>query len=90
MDYPVFADPKKGSYQAFGMKRATLGMLDPRILANGARAARAGHKQTAVRGDPLQNGGVVVLDADGVVKHIHVERRSGDLADLDAVIAALR
>lgn len=60
-----------------------------RTLRHGRRARKAGFRQTAVRGDPVQNGGVVVFDENGNVIYVHIEQETGDLADLDEVIAAL-
>lgn len=60
-----------------------------RTLRHGRRARKAGFRQTAVRGDPVQNGGVVVFDENGDVIYVHIEQETGDLADLDEVIAAL-
>lgn len=53
------------------------------------RASAAGFQQTAVRGDPWQNGGVIVFDEAGKITYSHIEEVAGDLADLDEVIAAL-
>ena len=89
VDYPVFTDPGKRSYDAFGMKRSVLGVLKMKVLSHGKRATKKGFKQTRVRGDPFQLGGVIVLAADGAVTYEHIENEAGDLADLDLVIAAL-
>ena len=64
-------------------------VLNARTVAHGARAVAAGHHQTSTRGDGYQNGGVVVIDADGALLYRHVEREAGDLADLDDVMEAL-
>jgi hypothetical protein len=89
IDFPVYVDPSRQSYDAFGMKRGALEGMGLRTLRHGRRARRAGFRQTATRGDPVQNGGVVVFDENGEVIYTHVEAETGDLADLDEVIAAL-
>lgn len=89
VDFPVFTDPGRGSYKAFGMKRGLTQLLRPKVLKHGKRAAKLGFKQTATRGDPLQNGGIIVVGADGGVLFTHIENETGDLADIDAVIASL-
>ena len=89
VDFPVYADPGRESYKAFGMKHSVVGLLKPKVLQHGIRAAKKKFKQTATRGNPFQNGGVVVLDAAGEVRYIHVESETGDLADMDEVMAAL-
>lgn len=71
------------------MRRGALEGLSLRTLRHGRRARQAGFRQTAVRGDPTQNGGVVVFDENGELIYAHIEAQTGDLADLDDVIAAL-
>lgn len=87
--FPLFTDPSRQSYRAFGMRRRAVDFLKPSVLFGGHRAIRAGFHQTAVRGDALQNGGVVIVGTDGRVLYRHVESAAGDLADLDDVLAAL-
>jgi hypothetical protein len=88
-DFPIYTDPDRQSFRAFAMKRSKTGLLKPATWRNAARALSSGHRQTAVKGDPFQDGGVVVVRPGGEVAYTHIEKQSGDLADLDAVIAAL-
>lgn len=88
--FPVFVDPGLRSYEHFGMKRGLREVLTIKSLMHAGRALGGGHRQSDIRGDGLQNGGVVVIDANGEVVFKHVEQETGDLADLDEVIAALR
>jgi hypothetical protein len=87
--FEVFTDPGRETYRELGMKRSLLGNLSPAVLKHGARAARKGHRQTRVRGDAHQNGGLVILDQDGGLVFRHVEAVAGDLVDLDEVVGAL-
>lgn len=89
VDFPVFVDPGVRSYEHFGMKRGLGEVATLKSLRHAARALGGGHRQSPVRGDGLQNGGVVVTDSSGNVVYKHVEQETGDLADLDEVIAAL-
>lgn len=89
VDFPVFVDPSRMSYDAFGMRRGAREGMSLRTLRHGRRARKAGFRQTAVRGDPTQNGGVVVFNEGGDLVYVHVEAETGDLANLDDVIAAL-
>ena len=89
MDFPIYTDPSRAVYRAFEMRNDKLSALKPKAWKNALRAKRAGFKQTGVRGDPFQNGGVVVVLPNGAIPFVHVESEVGDLADLDAVIAAL-
>lgn len=89
VDFPVFADPGRASYKAFGMKHSVASLLKPSAFKNGVRATKNGFKQTATRGNPFQNGGVVVLDAAGEVRYVHIESEAGNLANMADVMAAL-
>jgi alkyl hydroperoxide reductase subunit AhpC len=89
VDFPVYIDPAKRVYELFGMQHGRLKVINRKSLAHGARATSRGFRQSAVRGDPFQNGGVVVLDGHGDIRYAHVESVAGDLADLDEVLAAL-
>ena len=87
--FPVFVDPGLRSYEHFGMKRGLGEVTTVKSLMHAGRALSRGHRQSGIRGDAVQNGGVVVLDGGGDVIYKHVEQETGDLADLDAVIAAI-
>lgn len=89
VDFPVFVDPGKQAYEEFGMQHGRRKVLNVKSAAHSARATSRGFRQSAVRGDPFQNGGVVVIDENGEIAYIHVEEVAGDLADLDEVLAAL-
>ncbi|MFZ0013913.1 MAG: peroxiredoxin-like family protein [Acidimicrobiia bacterium] len=89
VDFPVYVDPAKRVYELFGMQRGRRMVINRKSLAHGARATSRGFRQTGVRGDPFQNGGVVVLDEHGETRYVHVESVAGDLADLDQVLTAL-
>lgn len=89
IDFPVYVDPGRRAYADFGMKRSLMGVLGPKSVKHGVRAMKNGHYQTQTRGDAFQNGGVIVLDANGDIVYEHIEAEAGDLADLDEVIAAL-
>jgi peroxiredoxin len=85
---PVYTDPSRRSYELAGLKRGVLATLSPRGIAHARRAKKGGFKQTAVRGDPWQLGGVLVVEAGGRIAYAHREREAGDLAPVDDVRAA--
>lgn len=89
VEFPVYVDPGTRSYEHFGMKKGMFEVFNPKSLRHSQRARAAGFHQSRVRGDGLQNGGVVVVDPDGEIIYRHVEEEAGDLANLDEVIASL-
>jgi hypothetical protein len=86
----VLSDPTRAVFAAAGMRRSLFATLHWRLFVNAWRAFRRGFRQTSVQGDPWQQGGVLVLDRDGAVRHRQIDRAGGDMLDLDAVLAALR
>jgi len=87
--FPVYSDETRRSYAAFERKRDRLALIRPYVDKNAARATKAGFHQTSVQGDAWQNGGVVVVRPGGELAFVHIENEAGDLADLDAVLAAI-
>lgn len=86
---PVLTDPTRRVFELAGMRRGVLPLLHWRFLANLLRALRSGFRQTRVQGDAWQQGGVLVLDASGRVLLRQVDAATGDVLDLEGVVAAL-
>jgi hypothetical protein len=86
----ALCDPGLGAFKAAGMRRGVGSTVRLRLLVNLWRALRAGFRQQRVLGDAWQQGGVVVFGRDGALRHRQVDRVSGDVLDLDAVLAAVR
>lgn len=88
--HSVLSDPARATFAAAGMRRSAWATLHWRLVRNAWRALRSGFRQTSVQGDPWQQGGVLVLAANGTIVHRQVDRAGGDPLDLDAVVAAVR
>lgn len=85
----VLADPERASFCAAGMKRGVWTTVNPSVGVRAAVALSQGHRQTHLRGDSFQQGGVVVLDQGGRELYRFVSEEAGLNAPLDEVIAAL-
>ena len=66
------------------------GLSGVKMLGNGLRAMRAGHKQGRTAGDPLQQGGIVVMNTDGQPLLTHRDSTAGDHLPADQLLAKLR
>ena len=88
--HQVFSDVSRRSYQAAGMRRSPWSFLHWRFVRNVVRALRSGFRQTKVLGDPWQQGGVLVFDSRGRLRHQQLDAVAGDTLDLGAVVGALR
>ena len=84
----VYTDPTLTVFDRLGFKRGAGSMLQPRALFNGFRAMAGGHTQTTIEGEPTQQGGVLLVDSNGIVRHYHADRAFGDHADPAAIVTA--
>lgn len=86
-DLPVWTDPRRQTYAHLGFKRGWWSVLDPRVWRFGARARAAGFKQGRTAGDPVQQGGVLVVKRGGEVVYGYASETAGDHPPIDTVIA---
>jgi hypothetical protein len=87
--HPVLSDVARATFAAAGMRRGLLATLHWRLFGNLARAWRSGFRQGRTQGAALQQGGVLVVDANGRELHREVDGAAGDALDLAAVLAAV-
>ena len=87
--WTVLSDAKKRAFAAAGMRRGLFTVLHWRTFRNAWRAFRNGFRQGKVQGDPLQQGGVLVVDGRGRLLHEQFDAAGGDALDLAAIVAAV-
>lgn len=85
----VLTDPEQHLYAALGLENSVASVLSPGAMFNALRAVARGNLQTSVEGDPTQQGGVVIVDADGKVVLIHREARLGDYLPIEDALASV-
>lgn len=90
LDVPVFTDPSRRTYAQLGFKRTLVSTLSPAVLAAAFRAWKAGFRQTRTQGDPMQQGGVLVVRAGGQPVFGYASATAGDHPPLDVVMDAAR
>jgi peroxiredoxin len=71
----VYTDPSREIYKVLGMNR-NFG-LNFKSLKQSIVAFKQGHRQTEVKGDPWQQGGVVVFDGQGDVTFSVADKEAG-------------
>jgi peroxiredoxin len=81
-------DPKCKTFDALELEHKKTAMLSPRGVANVMRARLAGYRQTAIEGEPFQQGGVLLVDRDGTIRYLHRDRTIGDHAPMPDVMDA--
>lgn len=90
-DKPVvmLADPQLESYAAADMKRSLWNTIEPRSLVSQMQAIGRGFRPGGVDGDPHQQGGGLLLDAQQRVAWIHRARFTGDNVDGSELMQAV-
>ncbi|MHC5064462.1 MAG: AhpC/TSA family protein [Planctomycetota bacterium] len=83
------SDPEGRFFDAFGLRRGSLGeLLGPRVWLRALRAVTRGHFVGRPRGDSLRMPGALLI-RDGMILWEHRARHAGDQPDLEQVYASL-
>jgi hypothetical protein len=85
----LYVDPKREAFQALGLHRSVLRVLDPRALWRAAAARRAGFRGGPLAGDPWQQGGTLVVGPGNRLHFAHRDRRADDHARTEDLLGAL-
>lgn len=96
VEFPVLGDPKRAAYKAFGLLGSNWTNLfwspllrEPRLTLSRLAAADFGGSVLKAS-DPLQLGGVAILDRQGIVQYLHRAQTADDNPSNDAVLEAAR
>ncbi|MCK6471765.1 MAG: AhpC/TSA family protein [Planctomycetes bacterium] len=90
-DVKVLVDPERKAYAAAGLRRGLWATLHPRVIVPGARLFfGGGARQGRVQGDPLQQGGLLVVAPPGKAAYAYANNHSADRAPAADWLAALR
>lgn len=88
---PLFTDPSREVYRAFGAKRPTWAALfNPRLYWNALQVHRRGHRMGKVQGDLAQLGGVFIILPGGDMPFAYRSEVAGDLPSIARVLDELR
>jgi hypothetical protein len=74
----VLTDPTLAAYRAAGLARGAWATLNPASLYRVARAMVRGYAHGPPRGDPLQQGGTLLVDQRGRLAFYHRNASVGD------------
>lgn len=87
--FPLYTDPRRGSYQQAGLKRSIFATFNWTAVKNIWRARRGRFKQTMVRGDAWQQGGAFVFAPGNKVLFEQRSEAGGDHVDPRELIRAI-
>jgi hypothetical protein len=74
----VLTDPTLAAYRAAGLARGAWATYRPVSLYQMARSMARGHAHARPRGDPLQQGGTLLVDQRGRLAFYHRNQSTGD------------
>ena len=86
---PLLTDPSREAYCALEMRRGVGSVTKPIVFLRSLKALFGGFRQTRVAGDPLQQGGVVVVGPGGVERFRYVSQSAGDHPPIERILSAL-
>ena len=86
---PLLTDPTRQSHDVLGMRRGLTSLITGSSLGRAFTAWHSGYRQSRVAGDPLQQGGVVVIAPGGVEHFRFISREAGDHPTSEQILAAL-
>ncbi len=78
----VYTDPGRILYRRLAMRHGVFSTVNPTSTRHARRAYKRGFRQKGTRGDPWQQGGVVVVCRDGTASFVQRFSVAGDQADL--------
>ncbi|MDB5096772.1 MAG: hypothetical protein JWM80_1193 [Cyanobacteria bacterium RYN_339] len=87
---PLYVAPDLEAYKAFDFKQGAASTFAPGVFLNAARALGAGHRQGALAGSALQQGGVALVMPDGTVPYLFKSKEAGDHPSTQDVLQAVR
>ena len=77
--FPALTDPERNAYRAYGLMEGSLGQLiNPRIVARGAKATLNGTFLSRPTSNPRQLPGTAIVDSAGRLRHLHHARDASD------------
>lgn len=77
--FPTLTDPERNAYRAYGLLDGSLGQLvNPRIIARGARTLLNGTFLNRPTSSPRQLPGTAIVDSTGRLRYLHQARDASD------------
>ena len=84
LPFEVYTNREAQAYHLAGMQR-NFG-LNVTSIKHAWRSYRGGNRQSGIKGDPWQQGGVIVVNTEGQVIETQQDQNAGDYIDIPALI----
>jgi hypothetical protein len=86
--FPLLVDSDHALYRLYGMERSLVSPWSPRALWRMVQLVRAGQRWRGIQGDVTEQGGDIVVAANGLVRYLYVSRDPSDRPPVDDLLAA--
>ncbi len=84
----IYTDPDKAVFKALDFKHGMGGMMGLKSVTSLVGAVVSGHGSTAIQGDALQQGGVLVAGPGDAVHLFYRNREAGDYPPIADILGA--
>lgn len=90
LDAPIWVDPERATYRHLGFRRSLTSTWGPLAALGYARALAKGFRQRSVKGDVLQQGGVLIVARGGAPVYCYASLASGDMPPMEEILRHAR
>lgn len=90
--FPIFADPTRAAYEAYGVRQSWSGILSPAFMAKAMQGVASGF----ARPPGAEDGGMhglpadFVIDPSGRLVFVHYGKHAGDTLDVTRALEQLQ
>lgn len=89
--FPLLVDHKRETYRALDIRRGTWwDVVGPHMWLDFTKRLIKGQASTKVQNDPLQLGGLAIVEPGGSIRKIHRAGNPADNMPVDELLALLR
>lgn len=88
--FPLFLDPDRQAYQAYGLERSLWRSWGPKNLWYYFKARLQGRQTHPTNGDTSQLGGDFIVDAQGIIRMAHRSQDPTDRPPVTQLLATLK
>ncbi len=86
----IYTDPSLSSFRALRLRRNIRSTFSLGTIRSAIRAHQEGFRQTKVRGDAWQQGGVFVISQDGEIVMRYASEHAGDHPPTETILRGLK
>ncbi len=91
ISFPLICDKEMKLYKSFSVTRTSyMEMLSPGLFFKGLKTMAQGNKLSTPQGDPLQLGGVCLIDKQGIIRWNYQSKDAADNPSVELLLDTAR